>query len=59
IDICEGVRPEICKGTSVHFANLLKRCWDKDPEKRPSALEIQETIRGWRNNSDILSKFLK
>ncbi|CAG8444924.1 2854_t:CDS:1, partial [Dentiscutata heterogama] len=35
------------------------KCWDKDPEKRPSAIEIHETILNWKGNPEILSEFLK
>ncbi|CAG8675786.1 15870_t:CDS:1, partial [Dentiscutata heterogama] len=34
-------------------------CWDKDPENRPSAIEIYETILKWKNSTEILSEFLK
>ncbi|RGB24129.1 kinase-like domain-containing protein, partial [Rhizophagus diaphanus] len=41
LDICkEGERPEIIENTLQCYIDLMKRCWDKDPSKRPSALEI-------------------
>ncbi|RIB02348.1 hypothetical protein C2G38_2291683 [Gigaspora rosea] len=39
------------------LCRLLKRCWDKDPDKRPSALEIYEIIINWKNGTKILSEF--
>ena len=33
-------RPTIPKKTPEVFARLTKRCWDRDPEKRPSFKEI-------------------
>ncbi|CAG8720369.1 11409_t:CDS:1, partial [Ambispora leptoticha] len=51
--------PNILKGTATCFAELLKKCWDKDPEKRPSAIEIYETILNWKNSTEFLSEFLK
>ncbi|KAF0428039.1 kinase-like protein [Gigaspora margarita] len=44
-------------GTVACYAELLNRCWDKDPDKRPSALEIYETIINWKNDIKILSEF--
>jgi hypothetical protein len=32
----------------------MKRCWDKDPEKRPSADEIYDIFLEWQNNENIL-----
>src|SRR6266498_1708503 len=39
-EIIDGKRPEITHDTPECFANLLKRCWDSDPSKRPSITEI-------------------
>ncbi len=43
-EIIDGKRPEITKDTPVCFANLMKRCWDPDPSKRPSINNIWMTI---------------
>ncbi|CAG8754413.1 9007_t:CDS:1, partial [Ambispora leptoticha] len=43
-EICEGLRPNILKGTATYYTELLTKCWDKDPKERPSAIEIHETI---------------
>ncbi|RIB04976.1 kinase-like domain-containing protein [Gigaspora rosea] len=60
VEICfNELRPNILKGTATCYANLLKKCWDKDPNKRPSAIEIHETILSWKNNPEILLEFLK
>ncbi|KAF0441073.1 kinase-like domain-containing protein [Gigaspora margarita] len=40
IEICEGLRPTILKSTPLCYAELLRRCWDNDPEKRSTTLEI-------------------
>uniref|UniRef100_U9UUC3 Protein kinase domain-containing protein n=1 Tax=Rhizophagus irregularis (strain DAOM 181602 / DAOM 197198 / MUCL 43194) TaxID=747089 RepID=U9UUC3_RHIID len=40
--ILDGERPEITKDTPECYANLMKSCWDPDPEKRPSITEIQQ-----------------
>ncbi|RIB28511.1 hypothetical protein C2G38_2059123 [Gigaspora rosea] len=41
------------------YVDLMKRCWDNDPEKRPMASEIYEVIQSWINNYEILLKFNK
>ncbi|POG61430.1 hypothetical protein GLOIN_2v706689 [Rhizophagus irregularis DAOM 181602=DAOM 197198] len=40
--IIDGVRPEITKDTPEFYANLMKRCWDPDPKKRPSINDIYD-----------------
>ncbi|RIB11486.1 kinase-like domain-containing protein [Gigaspora rosea] len=59
IEICEGLRPTILEGTTSCYVDLLKKCWNKDPEERPSALEIYETITNWKNDEEILASFSK
>ena len=34
------LRPTIPKKTPEPFASLMKRCWDKNPDKRPCFSEI-------------------
>jgi len=34
------LRPQIPKNTPETFVKLMKRCWDRIPEKRPSFKEI-------------------
>src|ERR1051325_8182700 len=48
--ICEGLRPEIIEGTEVEYAELMKRCWDFDPDKRPTAEKLYEYFKEWRKN---------
>ncbi|GET65646.1 kinase-like domain-containing protein [Rhizophagus irregularis DAOM 181602=DAOM 197198] len=47
--ICKGLRPEIVKGTLPVYARLMKRCWDSDPNKRPTADELNQIIFFWYN----------
>ena len=46
LDICKGIRPEIIKGTIPEYAELMKRCWDNDPKKRPTAKELRMIFNG-------------
>ncbi|RGB21647.1 kinase-like domain-containing protein, partial [Rhizophagus diaphanus] len=41
LNICNGIRPEINEQEAPKFyIDLMKNCWDPDPNKRPSAIEI-------------------
>ncbi|RIB21887.1 hypothetical protein C2G38_2034024 [Gigaspora rosea] len=59
IEILKGLRPKVIQGIPLCYQNLLKRCWNNDPLKRPSAIEIYETIKSWKNDVNVLSEFLK
>ncbi|RIB04654.1 hypothetical protein C2G38_2221782 [Gigaspora rosea] len=60
IEIClKELRPNILKGTATCYAELLNKCWDKNPINRPSAIEIHKTILKWKNNIENLTEFLK
>ena len=39
-DILKGERPQITDDTPEFYAELMKRCWDHNPENRPTAREI-------------------
>jgi serine/threonine protein kinase len=44
--ICNGIRPEINEPEAPKFyIDLMKKCWDSNPDNRPNATEIQKTIR--------------
>src|ERR1043165_7545589 len=47
INICKGERPEIIKEIPKCYVDLMKRCWDKDPLKRPNTSEIEKIISSW------------
>ncbi|GES81595.1 kinase-like domain-containing protein [Rhizophagus clarus] len=49
LDICQGLRPKIVEGTEVEYEELMKRCWDSDPNKRPTAKELVKYFDKWRN----------
>ena len=46
-EIIDGKRPEITSDTPECYANLMKRCWDSDPSKRPFINEIRNTAHTW------------
>src|SRR5438034_9515464 len=45
--ILDGERPEITEDTPECYANLMKSCWNSDPEKRPSITKLCETFHEW------------
>ncbi|UZO07073.1 uncharacterized protein OCT59_027376 [Rhizophagus irregularis] len=45
--ICKGLRPEIVKSTLPVYASLMKRCWDSNPNKRPTAEELHQITAFW------------
>ena len=48
LNICkEDKRPEIVEKTPQCYIDLMKKCWDKDPLKRPDASEIEDIINNW------------
>ncbi len=55
--IINGKRPEITNDTPEDFANLMKKCWNSDPKKRPSAKKICEILNLWSNMENDVEKF--
>src|SRR5438270_6073956 len=44
-DILNGERPQITDDTPEFYAELMKKCWDHNPENRPTAEEIYDCLR--------------
>ena len=59
LSICRGERPEIIENTPQCYINLMKKCWDEDSLKRPSALEVLNIIQEWVEPGDILKILMK
>ena len=38
--ICEGLRPEILPKIPDDYTQMMKKCWDADPSKRPTIREL-------------------
>ncbi|CAB4420642.1 unnamed protein product [Rhizophagus irregularis] len=47
LSICKGERPEIIKNTPQCYVDLMKKCWDEDPLKRPTSKEVLNIIENW------------
>ena len=37
-------RPKIPEDWNLKWSGLIRRCWDQDPEMRPTFLELQESL---------------
>ncbi|RIB22646.1 kinase-like domain-containing protein [Gigaspora rosea] len=44
VQILQGYRHDTILGTPHNFAELYKKCWDYDPQKRPTTNKILETL---------------
>src|SRR5262249_42159605 len=54
LDICKnGLRPKIHEETPKILINLLKRCWNANPLKRPTSDEILKKLSYFENNEII------
>ncbi|RGB28694.1 kinase-like domain-containing protein [Rhizophagus diaphanus] len=47
LSICKGERPKIIENTPQCYIDLMKKCWDEDPLKRPSSKEVLNIIENW------------
>ncbi|GBC40615.1 kinase-like domain-containing protein [Rhizophagus irregularis DAOM 181602=DAOM 197198] len=47
LSICKGERPEIIENTPQCYVELMKKCWDENPLKRPSSEEVLNIIEKW------------
>ncbi|CAB5376958.1 unnamed protein product [Rhizophagus irregularis] len=60
--ICNGIRPEINELEAPKcYIDLMKRCWNPNPDNRPSANEIKELIKLFKSdhNEEIKIQFEK
>jgi len=44
VKICKNFRPPIIKNAPKGYIELMQKCWDDDPSKRPAAFNIHETL---------------
>src|SRR5438874_5739217 len=40
LKICEGLRPQILPEMSDDYAQMMQKCWDANPSKRPTIWEL-------------------
>ncbi|GES86512.1 kinase-like domain-containing protein [Rhizophagus clarus] len=52
-EICkEGKRPKIMENTPKCYIDLMEKCWDSDPENRPTIEELEHKISEWSKYID-------
>ncbi|RIB22252.1 kinase-like domain-containing protein [Gigaspora rosea] len=56
IQVCNGLRPHIYDNTAKCYADLMKKCWNIDPNERPTSTEVCDIFAEWQNNEIILSE---
>ena len=47
LSICAGEHPDTIENTPQCYINLMKKCWDSDPSKRPTIQIIEDNISEW------------
>ncbi len=50
LNICNSERPIIIEDTPQCYIDLMKKCWDENPLKRPDAFEVKKIINYWISN---------
>ncbi|CAG8562377.1 5499_t:CDS:2, partial [Cetraspora pellucida] len=53
-DICEGLRPVIIDGVPDRYIDLMKQCWDSNPNKRP---DIDSILKFTSSKKDYSTSF--
>ncbi|CAG8755231.1 9401_t:CDS:2, partial [Gigaspora rosea] len=64
LQIIKGKRPRIINGTPPEYVDLMIKCWDKDPDKRPEAgiimKKMEDMLRDiYAPNTEIINKKLE
>jgi serine/threonine protein kinase len=45
LDICNGIRPKLNEtGTPEGYIDLMKKCWNSNPENRPNVIELNLSL---------------
>ncbi|RGB36185.1 kinase-like domain-containing protein [Rhizophagus diaphanus] len=57
LNICNGIRPEINElEIPKCYGELMKRCWDSNPNNRPSSIDLEKSIESFHDAYSRLSK---
>ncbi|GBC08567.1 hypothetical protein RclHR1_08220005 [Rhizophagus clarus] len=48
VKICEGLRPKISDDVPKFFVELIMKCWNVNAEYRPTAKELYQLLKKWR-----------
>ncbi|KAG9300482.1 hypothetical protein G9A89_010108 [Geosiphon pyriformis] len=55
MEICSGKRPLIPESAPSAYVNMMKRCWNGNPARRPAAQELERCFKEW--HSDLVCKW--
>ena len=47
LDICRGKRPKIREETPEILKELIQKCWDANPENRPTSVEVWKELNNY------------
>jgi len=50
LDICKGLRPPILTNMPKEYVEMMQRCWDVDPSKRPTIRELYGFAYDYQDN---------
>ncbi|RIB21014.1 hypothetical protein C2G38_2079392 [Gigaspora rosea] len=50
-------RPEVVENVPECYLSLMKKCWVREQNKRPTAEEIEEILIKWQNDEKVLLEF--
>ncbi|CAG8765034.1 45361_t:CDS:2, partial [Gigaspora margarita] len=56
-DICNGLRPKTCHFAPPIYNDLLKKCWNQNPSKRPSINAVIDCIQLLRTKEFTLDEY--
>ncbi|RIB29776.1 kinase-like domain-containing protein [Gigaspora rosea] len=54
-----GMRPKVNEADSNCYIELMKKCWHQGTKIRPTAVELCETFKSWRDDEQIISNLHK
>ena len=49
IEICDGLRPPIVTNAPKGYIKLMQECWNPDPNKRPTAVNVNTKLYNVRD----------
>lgn len=57
VEICQGLRPnlDMIKIPQL-LKDLIKRCWNSELTKRPTALQLERTLREWQKDAEFVNQ---
>ncbi|POG64384.1 kinase-like domain-containing protein [Rhizophagus irregularis DAOM 181602=DAOM 197198] len=57
LNICNGIRPEINESEVPKiYIDIMKKCWDSNPNNRPSAIDLEKLISSFYSDFKVVFK---